>query len=693
MKSKSRDRLGNGPSSTVRRNPKNQPQSTLTPPIKAKKTEGSLFDRMLDGIYRSTHEGRFIDVNPAFVKMFGYCNKQEMLGIKDIKKELYFLPEDRASHFLDIGQERVEVYRMRKRDGSEIWVEDHGHYVHDDHGRVIYHEGILRDVTEQKHMEEKLKALHTHALRISKATGLDEIVQTTLDAMQFALGFAYGSFSTTENGYCRVHDFRGESPSVCELDLNGPGIIVKAVADKKSIRISDCAKEPAYVPPYSHPDQARTMLSELVVPIILNGEAVAILNVENTRVDAFSSEDQMLLEILANHVAATLNRIRQEDELRRHSERLQELVEQRTRKLSESEARFRELADMLPQIVFELQRDGRIEFLNREGLRSLGYTEEELQKGLNALGMIRSDEVEQAKESARKAMSGANPDDTKRDGREFNLVRKDGSTFPALIYSYPIARNGMAAGLRGIAIDITEQKRIEEQLLKAKHITAIGETAAMVGHDLRNPLQGAAGAVYLIRDLVKSGKTVEEANIAELLDILEGAIYYMDKIVRDLQSYAAPVTVSPIKTDVRTLIEETISSVRLPENVEAKVLAQEDISNIDIDPALLRHVLTNLTINGVQAMPEGGKLTVQCSKFPMGLVLSIRDTGTGIAPENRNKLFTPFFTTKAQGQGLGLAVCKRLIEAHGGTINVESDLGSGSVFTIKIPTTSTQHEC
>jgi PAS domain S-box-containing protein len=191
LTSRSRARYRNHQDIIAEPSPNKQRQASLTHTID-NGTHGSLFDRMLDGIYRSTHEGRFLDVNRAFVKMFGYSSRQEMLDIKDIKKELYFSPEDRASHFLDTGQERVEVYRMRRRDGSEIWVEDHGHYVHDDHGRVIYHEGILRDVTEQRHMEEKLKALHTHALRISKATDLNEIIQTTLDAMQFALGFDYG---------------------------------------------------------------------------------------------------------------------------------------------------------------------------------------------------------------------------------------------------------------------------------------------------------------------------------------------------------------------------------------------------------------------------------------------------------------------------------------------------------------------
>jgi PAS domain S-box-containing protein len=113
----------------------------------------TLFDNMMDGIYRSTHAGKFVDVNPALVKMFGYSSRDEMLGV-DIKKDLYFLPEERGSHILDTGQEEVDVYRMRRKDGSEIWVEDHGYYVHDEQGNILYHEGMLRDITARKRADE-----------------------------------------------------------------------------------------------------------------------------------------------------------------------------------------------------------------------------------------------------------------------------------------------------------------------------------------------------------------------------------------------------------------------------------------------------------------------------------------------------------------------------------------------------------
>ncbi len=116
----------------------------------------TLFTGMLDGVYRSTHDGKFVDVNPAMVRMFGYDSPEEMLAL-DIKKDMYFAPEERVSLFLDTGQEKVDEFRMKRRDGSEIWVEDHGRYIHDGQGNVLYHEGILRDITERKQAEKALR--------------------------------------------------------------------------------------------------------------------------------------------------------------------------------------------------------------------------------------------------------------------------------------------------------------------------------------------------------------------------------------------------------------------------------------------------------------------------------------------------------------------------------------------------------
>jgi len=115
----------------------------------------SLFDRVKDGVYRSTHEGLFVDINPAMVSMFGYTDKEEMLKV-DIKNDLYFAPEERESSILEIGLSKMDIFRMKRKDGSEIWVEDNGMYELDDQGNTLFHEGILRDVTERVQVEQDL---------------------------------------------------------------------------------------------------------------------------------------------------------------------------------------------------------------------------------------------------------------------------------------------------------------------------------------------------------------------------------------------------------------------------------------------------------------------------------------------------------------------------------------------------------
>ena len=135
----------------------------------------TLFENMIDGIYRSTPEGKFVEVNPAMVKMFGYSSEQEMLNI-DIKKELYFAPEERGSHILDTGQEEIESYRMRRKDGSEIWVEDHGYYIHDEQGKIIFHGGMLRDITERKRSEEAIRESESQLKESQNMAGLGSYV-------------------------------------------------------------------------------------------------------------------------------------------------------------------------------------------------------------------------------------------------------------------------------------------------------------------------------------------------------------------------------------------------------------------------------------------------------------------------------------------------------------------------------------
>jgi len=232
---------------------------------------------------------------------------------------------------------------------------------------------------------------------------------------------------------------------------------------------------------------------------------------------------------------------------------------------------------------------------------------------------------------------------------------------------------------------LTDRKKLETQLLESQRLAAIGETTAMVGHDLRNPLQAMTGSLFLARNLVTSDKLEDRRDALGLLGSLDATIRYMDKIVSDLQDYARPVGADKVEVNLGDVLKETLANMQIPRNVETTVRF-EGPSNVKLDTVIFKRVLSNLVLNSLQAMPNGGKLTISGSCNNESIEVSVQDTGVGIPPENLGKIFNLFFTTKAQGQGLGLPVCKRLVEEQGGTIKVKSQPGQSSVFTFRIPT-------
>jgi PAS domain S-box-containing protein len=746
----------------------------------------SLFDRMLDGVYRSTHEGRFVDVNPAFVRMFGYSSRQEMLDIPNIGKTLYFSPEERGSHIPQTAEKGVEVFPMRRKDGSMIWVEDHGGYVHDKHGRVAFHEGILRDITERKKAEE--------ALRLSEAK-YRALVDNATDLI-----FLIGE--------------KDEILSINPAAARFLGTTIEQILGKSLFDV--------------YPKDIATMFSENVRAVLQKGESkviderIAFAGKElwiNTRLEPVSDDCGRAYAVTGISRDIT-KRKRLEHELERYSKHLEDLVEERTKELRASEEKYRSLIQNIPEAIWTSDRASNSIFVSSTIERLNGYTAKEiLEEGKNILAArthpddldrvnkayealfernepfnveyrfqkkdgtwvwlhdraastyvkdgvryadgIVSDitEHKRMEEDLRASMerldflvtanpavifSGKpnsdltdfhrtyfsrnltsmlgyapedfindpkfgerhiHPEDRKRvmdslprlfrEGHvsnDFRFLHKDGSYRWIRAKTRAIAdATGKPVQVVGYWTDVTEEKRLEEALLKSERLAAIGETTAMVGHDLRNPLQGMTGALYLLRNLSKSQNVQERNEVVELLDALDEQILYMNKIVSDLQHYAGSIGVEPVVINLPELIKDTLSSVNIPGNVETTVVAaQEEPSMVRVDSALLKRILLNLIVNAVQAMPNGGRLAIESSKKSDSLTVSVKDTGEGIAKENLGRIFNPFFTTKAKGQGLGLAVCKRLVEAQDGTIIVTSEVGKGSTFTVMIPINKTR---
>ncbi len=214
-----------------------------------------------------------------------------------------------------------------------------------------------------------------------------------------------------------------------------------------------------------------------------------------------------------------------------------------------------------------------------------------------------------------------------------------------------------------------------------ERINTIGELAAMIGHDLRNPLTGITSATYYLRK--KYGALMDEKG-RDMLEVIGKEIEYSNKIINDLLEYSKAIKLDLKETNPKSAVTAALSHIDFPKNVQLIDLT-ENTPTIKIDVDRMKRAFINLTKNAVDAMPDGGKLTITSEKANGKVKIAFADTGGGISEENLKKLFGPLFTTKAKGMGLGLAICKRVVEAHGGAISVESVVGKGTVFTIIIP--------
>ncbi len=366
-----------------------------------------------------------------------------------------------------------------------------------------------------------------------------------------------------------------------------------------------------------------------------------------------------------------------------------------------SEKKYRRLYETTQDGIMARDLNSKMIDCNLAYAKMLGYSKKEL-KLMKVRQLIPEKWLDQRERITEKVLQTGHSVLFERE-----YVRKDGSIFPASVRTWRLTDGkGKVVGLWSIVRDITEQKELQrnlqehagvlqkivedrtKQLKDSERLVAIGQTAGMVGHDLRNPLQTVTGELYLAKNVVESLPAGEaKSNLEESLQAMEEQAVYMDKIVSDLQAFVQPVRIDKKPINLKELVANVLDSVTVPNKIAVKTVIRRDLPQIRADLQLLKRVLINLVTNSVQAMPDGGKLTLTVQATPEGQVsLSVQDTGVGIPEAIKDKIFTPLFTTKPRGQGFGLAVCKRVIEAHGGTISFESQEGKGTKFTIQFPT-------
>ena len=369
--------------------------------------------------------------------------------------------------------------------------------------------------------------------------------------------------------------------------------------------------------------------------------------------------------------------------------------------LRESEQRFRELAELMPETIFEMDLEGGLTFVNRNAYNYFGYTPADLKQGISSFDMIIPADRDLAKQNILRILNG------ERTGiNEYTALRKNGTTFPVMIHSAPVFRQSKPVGLRGFMIDITDRKKAEEerkklevQFQQAQRFEALGTLAGGIAHDFNNLLMNIQGNTSLM--LFEIDSTHPHF---DLLKNIEKQVKSGAQLTRQMLGYARKGKFNVKPVDLNKILEEsakTFGRTRKEITIEQKL--ENDLFSVEVDPGQIEQVLLNLFVNAADAMPGGGKLFLktqnvthlnikddQYSPKPGKYVqITISDTGSGMDKTTLERIFDPFFTTKEMGRGtgLGLASVYGIIKSHDGYIDVESEKSYGTTFTIFLPAT------
>jgi PAS domain S-box-containing protein len=350
-------------------------------------------------------------------------------------------------------------------------------------------------------------------------------------------------------------------------------------------------------------------------------------------------------------------------------------------RLRASEARWRTIIESAVDGIVVIDASGRIEAFNRAAERLFGYAEDEL-RGRNVNVLMPSPYHEEHDAYlARYLATGVQK--VIGIGREVPGLRRDGTTFP-LHLSVGEMTVGGERKFTGIVHDLTSRVRMEEQLREQSMLARVGEMAAVIAHEVKNPLAGVRGAIQVI-----GGRLPQDSKDALMVKEIVARIDALNLLMQDLLLFARPPQPRPAAVQVVDVLATTVALLgEDPALKGVRVAIEGTAPPILADAELLKIVFVNLFVNGAHAMQGQGTIHVAVTSAGASCRIAIRDEGPGIPAEILSKIFTPFFTTKARGTGLGLATAKRLVEAHHGAIQIECPQGDGTVVTIELPATA-----
>ena len=610
----------------------------------------AIFDGALDGIALANLDiSQFVAGNSALLQMLGYTVEEFVrLNVSDIHTKQDWPSvlnqfERQARGELKLATDMP----VKRKDGSIFYADINTSPVNIGGKHFIV--GVFRDTTKRKQMETELRESELAYRTLSQnLPGMVYRVFILEDGrMQF-----YNDMPVKMTGYAADELTTGEVCSIepLILDEDRPGVeaeVMRAIAEKRAFAVEYRLK---------HKDGGIRWMTEHGMPVY--GTDDAPLYIDGVIFDITEQkQDEIKLQL------------------------------------------FRTLIDNSSDAIEVLDPVSlRILDVNETQCRDLGYGREEmLAMKITDIDPDFNVDLQKVIEEQIRNTGSARFDGVHR--------RKDGSTFPVEVSSKLVELDKPYA--LNISRDITERKEAEErtrnlnveledkvlertkqlsdaqeELVRKEKLAVLGRISGSIGHELRNPLGVMNNAVYFLKMVLAES----DATTQEYLDIIKNEIDTSLRIITDLLDFARTRPPQVETVNVRALVDESLDKCALPENVELQNVVPPTLPAIRIDRLQMGQVLQNLLTNAIQAMPEGGTLTIRGEQDSEGTVrLEVADTGEGISPGNMKNLFQPLFTTKAKGIGLGLVVCRNLTEANDGRIDVTSEPGQGTTFAVVLP--------
>lgn len=350
----------------------------------------------------------------------------------------------------------------------------------------------------------------------------------------------------------------------------------------------------------------------------------------------------------------------------------------RSRKqLTDIRALTAEMVANIPEGIVVCGPDGRITYVNDLAVDMLGRctAQADIRPGRTAQSVLPPDLV-----ALRETVDAGTP----VINTELELETNDGERLPLAVVATNIrAEDGAFVGRMYMLRDLTQVRQLQEEIRKADKMAAIGHLAAGVAHEVRNPLSSIKGYATYFGTLFPEGSDNREA-----AKVMTAEVDRLNRVITELLEMSRPADIRPRETDVGALLDSSLRLVR-QEAEGAGVAIGVDVApgaeSAVLDPDRLTQAMINLYVNAIQAMPGGGALDVSARRSGAALLLRVRDTGPGLPEGAAERIFDPYYTTKNTGTGLGLAIVHKIVEAHGGGVEVERTGPDGTTFAISLP--------